>query len=128
MPEDPSRPLEVPVQHRVQRVAAHAGRVDPCVEGHIVLVGHGPVHPSADVAPGRAAARPQCPKSPRVSGSSDRIAGMGIDWENMLGTSGNGLDEAYDRAVSSVVYGEISEDDHRPLPVGEESDDTDGLR
>ncbi|WP_219667081.1 hypothetical protein [Streptomyces bambusae] len=53
---------------------------------------------------------------------------MGIDWETMLGTSGNGLDEAYDRAVSSVVHGEISEDDHRPLPVGEESDDTDGLR
>ncbi|GAA3257392.1 hypothetical protein ACFXB4_22080 [Streptomyces lavendulae] len=53
---------------------------------------------------------------------------MGIDWENILGTSGNGLAEAYDRAVSSVVHGEISEDDHRPLPVGEEYDDTDGLR
>ncbi|MFD3699697.1 hypothetical protein ACFWUZ_26835 [Streptomyces sp. NPDC058646] len=53
---------------------------------------------------------------------------MGIDWENILGTSGNGLDEAYDRAVSSVVYGETLEGDHQPLPVGEESDDTDGLR
>ncbi|WP_406514403.1 hypothetical protein OG851_40640 (plasmid) [Streptomyces sp. NBC_00161] len=53
---------------------------------------------------------------------------MGIDWENMLGTSGNGLNEAYDRAVSSVVYGETLGDDHQPLPVGEECDDTDGLR
>ncbi|WP_174250377.1 MULTISPECIES: hypothetical protein [Streptomyces] len=53
---------------------------------------------------------------------------MGFDWENILGTSGNGLDEAYDRAVSSVVYGETSEDDHPPLPVGEEFDNTDGLR
>ncbi|MFJ8212592.1 hypothetical protein [Streptomyces sp. NPDC096033] len=54
---------------------------------------------------------------------------MGIDWETILGTSGNGLDEAYDRAVSSVVHGQISEDDdYRPLPIGEEFDDTDGLR
>ncbi|MFJ6760009.1 MULTISPECIES: hypothetical protein [unclassified Streptomyces] len=53
---------------------------------------------------------------------------MGIDWENILGTSGNGLDEAYDRAVSSALYGETQEDDRQPLPVGEEFDDTDGLR
>ncbi|MEV0412436.1 hypothetical protein AB0I68_16930 [Streptomyces sp. NPDC050448] len=53
---------------------------------------------------------------------------MGIDWENILDTSGNGLDEAYDKAVSSAIYSETLEGDHRPLPVGEEYDDTDGLR
>ncbi|MFD8636817.1 hypothetical protein [Streptomyces sp. NPDC059533] len=57
---------------------------------------------------------------------------MGIDWENILDASGNGLDEAYDRAVSSVVYGETETESlggaHRPLPIGEEIDDTDGLR
>ncbi|MEU9029006.1 hypothetical protein AB0D46_16080 [Streptomyces sp. NPDC048383] len=53
---------------------------------------------------------------------------MGIDWENILGTSGNGLNEAYDTAVSAVIYGEPPEDDHQPLLVGEETDDTDGLR
>ncbi|MER6520114.1 hypothetical protein ABT246_25070 [Streptomyces sp. NPDC001553] len=53
---------------------------------------------------------------------------MGIDWENMLGTSGDGLNDAYDSAVSAVIYGEDSGDSRRPLPVGEEYDDTDGLR
>ncbi|MFJ6484192.1 MULTISPECIES: hypothetical protein [unclassified Streptomyces] len=53
---------------------------------------------------------------------------MGIDWENILGASGNGLDEAYDSAVSSVVYSEDPGDDDRTLPIGEEFDDTDGLR
>ncbi|MFC4508485.1 MULTISPECIES: hypothetical protein [Streptomyces] len=53
---------------------------------------------------------------------------MGIDWENMLGTSGNGLNGAYDSAVSAAVYSEDPGDDRRPLPVGEEHDDTDGLR
>ncbi|MFJ3858304.1 hypothetical protein ACIPRL_18915 [Streptomyces sp. NPDC090085] len=53
---------------------------------------------------------------------------MGIDWENILGTSGNGLNEAYDAAVSAVMYGETSEIDLQPLPDGEETDDTDGLR
>ncbi|MER5776458.1 hypothetical protein ABT144_19590 [Streptomyces sp. NPDC002039] len=53
---------------------------------------------------------------------------MGFDWENILGTSGNGLDDAYDSAVSAVIYGEDQGDDRRPLPVGEEYDDTDGLR
>ncbi|WP_188299124.1 hypothetical protein [Streptomyces sp. CBMA156] len=53
---------------------------------------------------------------------------MGIDWENMLGTSGNGLNGAYDSAVSAVIYGEDQGGSHRLLPVGEEFDDTDGLR
>ncbi|MFG3403805.1 hypothetical protein [Streptomyces sp. NPDC048142] len=57
-----------------------------------------------------------------------RLVGMGIDWENMLGASGNGLNDAYDSAVSSVIYSKDSGDDRRPLPVGEEHDDTDGLR
>ncbi|MFK0154246.1 hypothetical protein ACIQVK_19500 [Streptomyces sp. NPDC090493] len=29
---------------------------------------------------------------------------MGIDWEKMLGTSGNGLNDAYDSTVSAVIY------------------------
>ncbi|MFE6938404.1 hypothetical protein [Streptomyces chartreusis] len=53
---------------------------------------------------------------------------MGIDWEHMLGTSGNGLNDAYDSAVSSVIYSEGPGDDRRRLAVGEEHDDTDGLR
>ncbi|MFB7501512.1 hypothetical protein ACFC09_43810 [Streptomyces sp. NPDC056161] len=53
---------------------------------------------------------------------------MGIDWENMLGTSGNGLNGAYDSTVSEVIYSEGPWDDRRPFPVGEEHDDTDGLR
>ncbi|MDX3022913.1 hypothetical protein [Streptomyces acidiscabies] len=53
---------------------------------------------------------------------------MGIDWENMLGTSGNGLNDAYDSAVSVVIYSEDPGRDRRPLLVGEERDDTDGLR
>ncbi|MFD8609367.1 hypothetical protein [Streptomyces sp. NPDC059631] len=28
---------------------------------------------------------------------------MGIGWENILGTSGSGLNDAYDRAVSAVT-------------------------
>lgn len=46
----------------------------------------------------------------------------------MLGTSGNGLKDAYDSAVSAVLYSEGPWGDRRPLPVGEEHDDTDGLR
>ncbi|MFD8609539.1 hypothetical protein [Streptomyces sp. NPDC059631] len=53
---------------------------------------------------------------------------MGIDWENMLGTSGNGLNDAYDSAVSAVIYSDEPEDDGRSLPIGEERDDADGLR
>ncbi|MGW3322295.1 hypothetical protein [Streptomyces virginiae] len=53
---------------------------------------------------------------------------MGIDWENMLGASGDGLDDAYDSAVSAVIYSDDPVEDRRPLPVGEEYDDTDGLR
>lgn len=64
---------------------------------------------------------------PRFSIRS-RLVAMGIDWENVLGTSGNGLNDAYDSAVSAVIYNESPGDDRRPLPVGEEHDDTDGLR
>ncbi|MFJ5071301.1 hypothetical protein ACIQC7_33270 [Kitasatospora sp. NPDC088556] len=53
---------------------------------------------------------------------------MGIDWENMLGASGNGLNDAYDSAVSAVIYSEDQGGSRRLLPVGEEHDDTDGLR
>ncbi|MCM2392710.1 hypothetical protein [Streptomyces albipurpureus] len=53
---------------------------------------------------------------------------MGIDWENMLGTSGNGLNDAYDSAVSAVIYSEDQTGSRRLLPVGDEHDDTDGLR
>ncbi|MFE0136710.1 hypothetical protein ACFWY6_34875 [Streptomyces sp. NPDC059037] len=52
---------------------------------------------------------------------------MGFDWENMLGTSGNGLSVAYDGTVSAVIYSEDPGGDRRPLPVGEEHDDSDGL-
>ncbi|MFF8769405.1 hypothetical protein [Kitasatospora sp. NPDC015120] len=53
---------------------------------------------------------------------------MGIDWENILGASGDGLDDAYNRAVSAAIQSdEPVEEDHWPLPVGEEHDDTDGL-
>ncbi|MGW2303849.1 hypothetical protein [Streptomyces sp. NPDC001809] len=53
---------------------------------------------------------------------------MGTDWENILGASGSGLDDAYDSAVSAVIYSDDPGEDRRPLPVGEEHDDTDGLR
>ncbi|MGW4051121.1 hypothetical protein ACWENA_09850 [Streptomyces sp. NPDC004779] len=53
---------------------------------------------------------------------------MGFDWENILGASGNGLDDAYDSAVSAVMYGDDPGYDLQPLPAGEELDDTDGLR
>ncbi|WP_330434464.1 hypothetical protein OIC43_09090 [Streptomyces sp. NBC_00825] len=53
---------------------------------------------------------------------------MGIDWENILGASGNRLNNAYDNAVSEVIYNEDSGEDRQPLPVGEEQDVTDGLR
>ncbi|MGW0898167.1 hypothetical protein ACWD0G_14405 [Streptomyces goshikiensis] len=53
---------------------------------------------------------------------------MGIDWENVLGTSGNDLNEAYDSAVSAVIYSEDLGGNRRPLPGGEEYDDVDGLR
>ncbi|MEV7618460.1 hypothetical protein [Streptomyces sp. NPDC089799] len=53
---------------------------------------------------------------------------MGIDWENILGASGNGLDDAYDSAVSAVIYSDDPGDDRRPFPIGEELDCTDGLR
>ncbi|MFI8324202.1 hypothetical protein [Streptomyces sp. NPDC085529] len=53
---------------------------------------------------------------------------MGIDWENILGASGDGLADAYDSAVSAAVYSDDPVEDHWPLPVGEEYDNTDGLR
>ncbi|MGW2984305.1 hypothetical protein [Streptomyces goshikiensis] len=53
---------------------------------------------------------------------------MGFDWENMLGTSGNGLSDVYDSEVSAVIYSEDTGSDRRPLPVGEEHDEPEGLR
>ncbi|MFD7668112.1 hypothetical protein [Streptomyces sp. NPDC059788] len=67
------------------------------------------------------------PSSPRFSAGTARLVGMGTDWENILGSSGNGLNDAYDNAVSAVIYSEDSGDDRRSLSVGEEHDDTDGL-
>ncbi|MFD9867472.1 hypothetical protein ACFXI8_23615 [Streptomyces niveus] len=52
---------------------------------------------------------------------------MGIDWETILGTSGNGLNDVYDSAVSAVIYSKDPGDDPPSLPVGEERNDTDGL-
>ncbi|MFF4378410.1 hypothetical protein [Kitasatospora sp. NPDC001547] len=53
---------------------------------------------------------------------------MGIDWENILDASGDDLDDAYNRAVSAAIHSDDPAEDRRPLPVGEEHDDTDGLR
>ncbi|MEV7867519.1 hypothetical protein AB0P17_15765 [Streptomyces sp. NPDC088124] len=53
---------------------------------------------------------------------------MGIDWERMLGASGNGLHEAYDSAVSAVIYSEDPGDDCRPPLDGGEHDNSDSLR
>lgn len=53
---------------------------------------------------------------------------MGIDWEGILGTSGAGLGDAYDAAVSTVMYPDQPEAEVvRSFPVGEEHDETDGL-
>ncbi|MFD0351022.1 hypothetical protein ACFQ0M_43285 [Kitasatospora aburaviensis] len=68
------------------------------------------------------------PTSLDSSNTTGRLVGMGIDWENILDASGNGLDDAYDSAVSAVIYSDDPVEDRRPLPVGEEHDDTDGLR
>ncbi|MFD7537488.1 MULTISPECIES: hypothetical protein [unclassified Streptomyces] len=53
---------------------------------------------------------------------------MGIDWENLLDTGGTGLNDAYDSTVSAVIYSEDPGGNCQSLPVGEERDDTDGLR
>jgi len=53
---------------------------------------------------------------------------MGFDWESVLGASGTGLDDAYDAAVSAVVYPDRPEAEaRRSLPVGGEHDEPDGL-
>ncbi|WP_219152206.1 hypothetical protein [Amycolatopsis sp. TNS106] len=54
---------------------------------------------------------------------------MGFDWENVLGTSGAGLDSAYDAAVSAVMYPDSPAvvDAVHSFPVGDEHDDADGL-
>jgi hypothetical protein len=53
---------------------------------------------------------------------------MGFDWESILGTSGTGLDDAYDAAVSAVMYPDRSETEVlRSFPIGEDHDETDGL-
>ncbi|MBE8515994.1 hypothetical protein ILP97_00365 [Amycolatopsis sp. H6(2020)] len=51
---------------------------------------------------------------------------MGFDWESILGTSGTGLDDAYDAAVSAVMYpDEPTVEVRRSFPV-EEAHDEDG--
>jgi hypothetical protein len=53
---------------------------------------------------------------------------MGFDWESVLGTSGIGLDDAYDAAVSTVMYPDPPETEVlRSFPIGEEHDERDGL-
>ncbi|MFK0244613.1 hypothetical protein ACIQUM_07935 [Amycolatopsis azurea] len=53
---------------------------------------------------------------------------MGFDWESVLGTSGAGLDQAYDAAVSAVIYANQPEVlPGSPLPVGHEHDEASGL-
>lgn len=43
---------------------------------------------------------------------------MGMDWENILGTTGTGLAEAYDHAVSEIIY--VDHPDEEPqLPFDE---------
>ncbi|MGN5381096.1 hypothetical protein ACQ4WX_39945 [Streptomyces lasalocidi] len=49
-------------------------------------------------------------------------------WNQLPHMSSPGLNDAYDGAVSAVIYSEGPWDDRRPLSVGEEHDDTDGLR
>ncbi|MEV7953033.1 hypothetical protein [Streptomyces sp. NPDC088141] len=45
---------------------------------------------------------------------------MGYDWENILGASGAGIEEAYNAAVSTVIYDQDPGDDELALPFGEE--------
>jgi len=53
---------------------------------------------------------------------------MGFDWESILCTSETGLDDAYDAAVSAVMYPDRPEPEVlRSFPVGEEQDETGGL-
>ncbi|MFK0244615.1 hypothetical protein ACIQUM_07945 [Amycolatopsis azurea] len=51
---------------------------------------------------------------------------MGFDWEGVLGTSGAGLDDAYDAAVSAAIYpGPRVSEAARLLSVGAEYDEID---
>ncbi|MEU3624816.1 hypothetical protein [Amycolatopsis coloradensis] len=53
---------------------------------------------------------------------------MGFDWESVLGTSGADLEQAYDAAVSAVMYPDpIEAESALPLPVGAEHDEIDSL-
>ncbi|MEU3626715.1 hypothetical protein [Amycolatopsis coloradensis] len=50
---------------------------------------------------------------------------MGFDWEAILGTSGASLNDAYETAVSAVMYPDQSGvESAQPFPVGDEHDDT----
>lgn len=52
---------------------------------------------------------------------------MGFDWESILGTREAGLDDAYDAAVSAVMYPDRpTAEVRRSLPVGEAHDRMDG--
>ncbi|SFW88335.1 hypothetical protein [Amycolatopsis australiensis] len=53
---------------------------------------------------------------------------MGFDWESIVGASGAGLDDAYDAAVSAVMYpDEPAAEVRRSFPAGEAHDETDSL-
>jgi hypothetical protein len=53
---------------------------------------------------------------------------MGLDWESILGASGTGLDDAYDAAVSAVMYPDGPQPEVPGLfPVEEAHGETDGL-
>ncbi|MFI9629335.1 hypothetical protein [Streptomyces sp. NPDC052042] len=48
---------------------------------------------------------------------------MGYDWETILGTSGAGIEGAYDAAVSAVIYNQDPGDEELNLPFDEEDDE-----
>ncbi|MBE8519431.1 hypothetical protein ILP97_18280 [Amycolatopsis sp. H6(2020)] len=53
---------------------------------------------------------------------------MGFDWESILDTSGTELDDAYDAAVSAVMYPDAPQAEvPGSFPVGEAHDETDGV-
>jgi hypothetical protein len=52
---------------------------------------------------------------------------MGFDWESILGTSGAELDDAYDAAVSAVMYPDAPQAEvPGSFPVCEAHDAADG--
>jgi hypothetical protein len=53
---------------------------------------------------------------------------MGFDWESILDASGTGLDDAYDAAVSAVMYPVRPQPETLgSFPAGEAHEETDGV-